>query len=86
MSFPLYCSRLSIVSANGQVGKAVGLLEHVVAVEEKVLAEDHPDRLASQHGLARAYHADRQVGKAVELLEHVVAVKARVLRTVIPLD
>jgi hypothetical protein len=51
------------------VGKAVKLLEHVVAVRERVQAEGHPDRLNSQHGLARAYHADGQVGKAVELLE-----------------
>jgi hypothetical protein len=31
--------------ADGQVGKAVKLLEHAVAVREKVLAEDHPSRL-----------------------------------------
>jgi hypothetical protein len=52
----------------------------VVAVEEKVLAEEHPDRLESHHGLARVYRAGGQVGMAVELLKHVVAVKAMVLR------
>jgi hypothetical protein len=62
------------------VGKVVGLLEHVVTIREKVLAEEHPDRLALQHAFAQAYQADGQVGKAVELLEHVFAVKARVLR------
>jgi hypothetical protein len=62
------------------VQRAVQLLEHVVAVREKVLAEEHPDRLASQHELAGAYRADGQVQRAVELLEHVVAVKARFLR------
>ena len=40
--------------ANGQVKEAVELLEHVVAVREKMLAEDHPYRLASQHALAGA--------------------------------
>jgi len=44
------------------------------------LDEEHPDRLASQHELARAYRADGQVKKAVELRKHVVAVKAKVLR------
>jgi tetratricopeptide (TPR) repeat protein len=64
---------------DGQDKKAVELLEHVVAVQEKVLAEDHPNQLASQHELARAYEADGQVKKAVELLEHVVAVQEKVL-------
>jgi hypothetical protein len=36
---------------NGQVKEAVALLEQVVAIEAYVLAEDHPDRLASQQSL-----------------------------------
>ena len=59
--------------------EAVERLEHVVAVEKETLAEDHPDRLASQHALARAYRADGQVREAVELLEHVVAVRKETL-------
>jgi tetratricopeptide (TPR) repeat protein len=39
---------------DGQVQRAVKLLEHVVAVNEKVLAEEHPDRLESQQVLAMA--------------------------------
>ncbi|KAF2628862.1 hypothetical protein BU25DRAFT_409876 [Macroventuria anomochaeta] len=65
--------------ADGQVKKAVDLLEHVVAVREKVLAEDHPSRLHSQHELARAYQADGQVPKAVKLLEAVVEVREKIL-------
>ncbi|KAJ3331554.1 hypothetical protein HDU93_009619, partial [Gonapodya sp. JEL0774] len=65
--------------ANGQVGEAVTLLEHVVAVQSTILAEDHPYRLKSQNNLALAYEANGQVGKAVTLLEHVVAVHERVL-------
>jgi hypothetical protein len=38
----------------------VQLLEHVVAIHKRVLAEDHPSRLASQHSLARAYEAAKQ--------------------------
>jgi tetratricopeptide (TPR) repeat protein len=65
--------------ADGQVKMAVELLEHVVAVQEKVLAEDHRFQLWSQHALGGAYRADGQVQKAVELLEHVVAVQEKVL-------
>ena len=41
--------------SDGQIGKAVKLLEHVVAIREHSLAEDHPSRLVSQHALAGAY-------------------------------
>ncbi|KAF1966824.1 hypothetical protein BU23DRAFT_369627, partial [Bimuria novae-zelandiae CBS 107.79] len=46
----------------------------VVKVKEITLAENHPNRLASQNGLAIAYRANGQVKEAVELLEHVVQV------------
>jgi tetratricopeptide (TPR) repeat protein len=65
--------------ADGQIQKAVELLERVVMIQERVLAEEHPSRLASQHELARAYEADGQVQKAVELLERVVMIRERVL-------
>ncbi|KAL3587714.1 hypothetical protein FPOAC2_13612 [Fusarium poae] len=64
---------------DGRVGQAVELLERVVAVWETSLAEDHPDRLTSQHELARTYRANGQIKKAVELLEHVVAVQETTL-------
>jgi len=41
------------------------------------MAEDHPDRLASQHALASAYEANGQVDEAVALLEHVVKVREK---------
>jgi hypothetical protein len=41
--------------ANGQVKEAVSLLEQVVKIRQQTLAEDHPDRLTSQHELAGAY-------------------------------
>jgi tetratricopeptide (TPR) repeat protein len=63
----------------GQVKKAVLLLEQVVKIREQTLAEDHPDRLASQHALAVAYKANRQVKEAVLLLEQVVKIEEQTL-------
>lgn len=60
--------------------RAVMLLEHVIAAEAKILSEDHPDRLASTHELARVYQADGQLQRAVEFLEQVVAIKKNTLR------
>jgi tetratricopeptide (TPR) repeat protein len=64
---------------DGRVAEAVATLKDVVAIWEKTLAENHPDRLASQHELARAYRANGQIEKAVELLEHVVAIEEKTL-------
>lgn len=41
--------------ADGQVGKAVKLLENVVAVEAKVLRDRHISRRVSQRALALLY-------------------------------
>ncbi|KAH6958013.1 hypothetical protein DER45DRAFT_210178 [Fusarium avenaceum] len=64
---------------DGKARQAVGILRHVVAVQETTLAGDHPDRLASQHELAGAYKANGQIAKAVKLLKHVVAVRETTL-------
>ena len=76
----LFRSALAMAyEANGQVEKAVELLEQVVKIVETTLAETHPDRLASQYVLAIAYRANRQVEKAVELLEQVVKIEGTTL-------
>jgi len=49
------------------------------------LAEDHPDRLVSQHALAMAYQANGQVTDAVRLLEGLVRIEQTWRRT-IPID
>ncbi|PNP59218.1 hypothetical protein FNYG_15000 [Fusarium nygamai] len=64
---------------DGRVTEAVKLLENVVAIRETTLAENHPDRLASQHALAGAYRDNGRIEEAVELLEHVVAVEGTTL-------
>jgi tetratricopeptide (TPR) repeat protein len=56
----------------GNVREAVRLLEHIVKILEQTLAENHPNRLASQHELARAYLANGQAKEAVQLLEYVI--------------
>ena len=45
----------------------VELLEHVVAVQDEVLVEEHQNRLVSQQVLAGAYLANGRVSKAVKL-------------------
>ncbi|KAL8700081.1 MAG: hypothetical protein Q9201_005644 [Fulgogasparrea decipioides] len=54
---------------------AVSLLEQDFQIQEQRLAEDHPDRLASQHKLARAYMANGQIKEAVSLLEQIVRIR-----------
>jgi tetratricopeptide (TPR) repeat protein len=63
----------------GKTSKAVQLLEQVVKIREQIQAEDHPDRLASQYELARAYLANGQVKEAVQLLERVVKIEKQIL-------
>jgi tetratricopeptide (TPR) repeat protein len=43
------------------------------------LSEDHPDRLASQYELARAYQTNGQVEQAVKLFEHVAKIQETTL-------
>ncbi|KAM0309970.1 hypothetical protein ACHAPQ_012532, partial [Fusarium lateritium] len=64
---------------DGRSRQAVGILEHVVAVRETTLVENHPSRLALQHALAGAYQANGQIKEAVKLLEHVVTVQEMTL-------
>ena len=59
----------------GQVEKAVELFKDIVAIREKVLTEDHPFRLGSQHALAKAYCANKQVEAAVKLVEYVISIQ-----------
>jgi tetratricopeptide (TPR) repeat protein len=59
----------------GKIKEAVLLLKQVVKIREQILAEDHPDQLASQHALAMAYQANGQVKEAVSLLEQVVKIR-----------
>ena len=76
---PLYDLQARSLSNIGRHKKAVALLKQVVAIRKTTLAETHPDQLASQQELARAYRANGQVTEAVTLLEQVVAIQATTL-------
>ncbi|KAG4272799.1 hypothetical protein FPRO04_10314 [Fusarium proliferatum] len=60
----------------GQTRQAVHILESVVEVQNKVLAEDDPNRLIIEHQLGSAYVVNGQIKDGIELLEHVVAMEA----------
>ncbi|CRG88256.1 Nephrocystin-3 [Talaromyces islandicus] len=64
---------------NGKAKAAAPLLEQVVKIQEQMLAETHPDRLASQHTLAGAYRANGQTREAISLLEQVVKIREQIL-------
>ena len=65
--------------AAGKIKPAIELLECVVAVRERILDEEHPALVVSQHELAVAYKADGQAKDAVDILKYVVAVRVRTL-------
>ncbi|KAI1321868.1 TPR-like protein [Xylariaceae sp. FL0255] len=65
--------------ANGQIKKAIHILERVVAFQNKVLSREDSDRLASEHQLANAYRGDGRAKEAIQILKRVVAIKKRTL-------
>ncbi|PKS12989.1 hypothetical protein jhhlp_000330 [Lomentospora prolificans] len=69
----------SCLREDGRIREAIAQLEHVVAIRETTLAEDHPSRLTSQHHLAYAYQANGQVYDAIKLLKHIVAIRETTL-------
>ena len=62
----------------GLPNEALALRGAVSAVEE-ILGAEHPDSLASRHGLAGAYESAGRLGEAITLYEEVAADCARVL-------
>ncbi|KAL9123952.1 MAG: hypothetical protein Q9217_006671 [Psora testacea] len=65
------------LQVDGRIGEAVAWLSECCLRWQKHFPEDDPDRLASQHELARAYRADGQIRKAIELFEQIVAIKEK---------
>ncbi|KAH6717032.1 hypothetical protein BKA61DRAFT_316777 [Leptodontidium sp. MPI-SDFR-AT-0119] len=71
---PLYELQVRSLMNLGKNKEVMALLKKAVKIRETTLAEDHPDRLISQQGLAIAYQANGQVEEAIMLLEQVVKI------------
>ena len=54
-------------------------LRGAVSVVEEILGAEHPDSLASRHGLAGVYWAVGRLGEAIPLYEQVLADRVRIL-------
>ncbi len=63
---------------DGRVQRAIWCFEEGFK-STKLLPEDHPDRIAMQNGLARAYQYSGRAEKAINLLEHVVYLRKQAL-------
>ncbi|KAL4965263.1 purine and uridine phosphorylase [Aspergillus stella-maris] len=72
--------------ADGRATEAVKYLEEHCDWHERQFNKEHPDRLASQHELARAYQANGQIKQAVELLEHVIKQAVELLEHVVTVE
>ena len=75
LQISLFVGRISL--RQGNYIEALRNFEEINNSRARALAEDYPDRPASQHELASAYEANGQIKEAVELLEHVVKVKEK---------
>jgi tetratricopeptide (TPR) repeat protein len=78
---PLYLLQARSLGNTGKNKMAVALLEQVIEIEGRTLAETHPDRLASQHELAIIYKANGQVKEAIALLEQVIEIRGNLAET-----
>ncbi|KAL9088207.1 MAG: hypothetical protein Q9165_006334 [Trypethelium subeluteriae] len=65
------------LNVDGRTNEAILWLQKSCNWRDRNLAEEDPDRLASQHALAVVYRANGQIKEAIQLLEHVVAIQAR---------
>lgn len=57
----------------------MSLLQKVAKIQEQILAEDHPDQLASQHALAVFYWDLGRRSTSLQMMKHVVSICQRVL-------
>jgi Tetratricopeptide repeat len=63
----------------GKAKEAGPVLEQLLRIREQSLAEDHPDRLASQHNLAVFYWESGSHETALDTMARVVEIHKQVL-------
>ncbi|RSM08655.1 hypothetical protein CEP52_004612 [Fusarium oligoseptatum] len=59
----------------GNLDKAIELFEHIFAVRQERLGQDHDDTIWTENSLAVTYCRNKQYEKAVPLYEHILAVR-----------
>ncbi|KAI2618351.1 hypothetical protein GGR54DRAFT_648120 [Hypoxylon sp. NC1633] len=74
-SYELFFRTGQCLQADGRTREAMLHLEACCHWRKAHFAEEHPDRLVSEHALAVAYQANGQVEKATELFNHVEAIR-----------
>ena len=55
--------------------EAIDVFLDIVEIRSRVLPDDDPERLSSQHNLADAYGNNGQIDKAIQLFEHIVKIE-----------
>lgn len=63
----------------GRLEESRDMLQLVIHIQDKILAPDDLDRVASEHELSTAYFGNGQVEETIALLEHVVVVRNKFL-------
>ncbi|KAI1397445.1 TPR-like protein [Hypoxylon fuscum] len=63
----------------GNIKRSIKILRQIVRIKKKKQNKTHPNLLASQHELARAYLANGQIKEAIDLFQHVVEIEETTL-------
>ncbi|MFE7077726.1 tetratricopeptide repeat protein [Streptomyces sp. NPDC057620] len=66
-------------AGQGAPALAIRALQRALAIEERVLGDDHPSTLASRNNLAYAYESAGDLGRAIPLYERTLDERERVL-------
>jgi hypothetical protein len=68
-----------LVESRRRVAEAHALGEQTLAVQRRLLGDEHPETLSTMGNVAGAYAATGDTARAIPLAEHVAVVHRRVL-------